>query len=82
MNDLKGLLNEGNLTQSKSFIRSFVKEVSVKGGEVVLRYTIPLFKNEGLKEGFEGASGRGVEKGAEEILRVPPIVRNGGRYWI
>ena len=42
VDDLRGLLEEGTLTERKSFIRSFVKEVKVVGGEVQLTYTMPL----------------------------------------
>ena len=44
MNDdnLRSLLEESTLTERKSFIRSFVKEVKVAGDEVLLTYTMPL----------------------------------------
>jgi len=42
VDDLKNLLEESSLTERKSFIRSFVKEVKVTGDEVLLTYTIPL----------------------------------------
>jgi site-specific DNA recombinase len=40
--DLRNLLNESSLTERKSFIRSFVKEVKVTGDGVLLTYTMPL----------------------------------------
>lgn len=40
--DLRSLLEESTLTQRKSFIRSFVREVKVTGDEVLLTYTMPL----------------------------------------
>ena len=40
--DLRSLLEESSLTERKSFIRSFVKEVKVTGDEVLLTYTMPL----------------------------------------
>ncbi len=40
--DLRNLLEESSLTERKSFIRSFVKEVKVTGDEVLLTYTMPL----------------------------------------
>ncbi len=42
VSDLHNLLNEGSLTERKSFVRSFVKEVKVTGDEVMLTYTIPM----------------------------------------
>jgi len=35
VNDLRNLLSENPLTERKSFIRSFVKEVKVTGDEVL-----------------------------------------------
>ena|GEM_PF-2445914 len=40
--DLKELLDESPLAEQKAFIRSFVKEVKVRGKEATLTYTIPL----------------------------------------
>ena len=42
VDDLRGLLEESDLVERKSFIRSFVKEVRVAGDKVLLSYTIPL----------------------------------------
>ena len=42
VDDLRDLLEESTLTERKSFIRSFVKEVKVTGDEVLLTYTMPL----------------------------------------
>ena len=63
--DLRSLLDESPLTDRKAFIKSFVKEASVKGAEVSLTYTIPIAP---LKISSEG-------------LVVLPIVQYGGRYW-
>ena len=63
---LKDVLNSSEITERKSFIRSFVKAVQVKGTEVSLEYTPDLLA--GMKPG--------------ETLRVLPIIQNGGRYWI
>ena len=63
--DLHDLLNESSLTERKTFIRSFVKEVKVTGDEVLLTYTIPMLL-------------RGV---TEEKLPVLSIVHHGGQYW-
>lgn len=42
VHDLRSLLDESSLTERKSFIRSFVKEVKVTSDEVLLTYTMPL----------------------------------------
>ena len=42
VDDLRSLLEESSLTERKSFIRSFVKEVKVTGDEVLLTYIMPL----------------------------------------
>jgi hypothetical protein len=49
VNDLRSLLEERCLTERKSFIRNFVKEVKVTGEEVLLTYTMPL-PPEGISE--------------------------------
>ena len=63
--DLRDLLNESSISERKTFIRSFVKEVKVTGDEALLNYTIPMLP-------------RGV---TEEKLPVLSIVHHGGRYW-
>jgi len=42
VNDLQGLLNNGTLTERKSFIKNLVREVRVAGNEAVLTYTMPI----------------------------------------
>ena len=42
VDDLRNLLDESSITERKSFIRSFVKEIKVTGDEVLLTYTMPL----------------------------------------
>ena len=42
VSDLRNLLEKGSLAESKSFIRSFVKEVRVTGDDVLLTYTMPM----------------------------------------
>ena len=53
VDDLRNLLEESSLTERKSFIRSFVKEVKVTGDEVLLTYTMPLPPREYPKRGWE-----------------------------
>ncbi len=64
--DLRNLLSESTLTDKKTFIRSFIKEVKVTGNEASLTYTLPL-------------PPAGV---IEEKIVVPPIVQYGGPGWI
>ncbi len=40
--DLRGLLEEGQVCDRKTFIKGFVREIRVKGDEVTLEYTPPL----------------------------------------
>ena len=48
LEDLKGILIDSPLYETRAFIRSFVKEVKVTGNEVLLTYTMPMA--EGLVE--------------------------------
>ena len=48
LEDLKGILNDSPLNETRAFIRSFVREVKVTGSEVLLTYTMPM--DEGLVE--------------------------------
>ena len=50
VDDLRDVLSQGSLTEQKTFIRSFVKEVKVTGKEVVITYTIPLPSKGSLQE--------------------------------
>ncbi len=65
VNDLHKLLSESSLAERRAFIKSFVKDVSVKDGEVLVTYTIPL-SNEGV---------------SQEKMEVLSTVQYGGRYW-
>jgi site-specific DNA recombinase len=62
VNELRDLLNGSSIAERKSFIKSFVKEIVVTGGQVKIEYTIPI--------GDKGFS--------QESLAVPHIVRFGG----
>ena len=63
--NLHDFLNESTLAKRKAFVRSFIKEVSIKDGEVRLVYTLPL-----TQDGLD-----------EERLGVLPIVHYGGPFW-
>ncbi len=64
--DLRDLLTETSLTEQKSFIRSFVKEIRVTGDRVLLTYTIPMSS----------------KKVTEEQIPVLSIVQDGSAYRI
>ncbi len=64
VDDLSDILKEGSLTERKTFIKSFVKEIRVTGNEAVLTYSIPLLPENVIIEN-EG---------------VLPIVQYSGRY--
>ena len=40
--EMSGFLSTSELTESRAFIRSFVKEIAVKPGKATIRYTIPM----------------------------------------
>jgi site-specific DNA recombinase len=63
VDDLHDLLKEGLLAERRAFIRSFIKEVRVTGGEAVLNYSMPLLP----------------EKVTIEKEGVLPTVQYGGR---
>ncbi len=63
VDDLRNMLEESTITERKSFIKSFVREVRVNGSEVSLSYCPPLLSGMMLKES----------------LSVPSIVHDGGR---
>ena len=71
--DMKSLLAGSDMTEAKSFVRSFVKEIVVGSGKATIRYTIPMLH------------GSRVEcTDTEEIaLRcaVLSTVRSGGPAW-
>jgi site-specific DNA recombinase len=61
--DLRNLLCHSSITEKKSFIKSFIREVVVTGKEVTIRYCLPVR--------CEQLTMRGTT--------VPPIVHDGGR---
>ena len=40
--DMSDFLMESDLTESKAFIKSFVKEIAVDPGKAIIRYSIPM----------------------------------------
>jgi site-specific DNA recombinase len=64
--DMRDLLTNSPLTERRSFVKSFVKEVKVTGNDVLLTYTMPMSPNRVLQEG----------------VTVLDTVQYGGRLWI
>ena len=64
--DMRDVLTNSPLTERRSFVKSFVKEVKVTGKDVLLTYTIPMSRNRVLQEG----------------VTVLDTVQDGGRHWI
>ena len=72
--DMSDYLATSELTESKAFIHSFVKEIAVAPGAATIRYAIPM---------PEDSPPRGGD--AEEVALGGPVlstVKSGGRYWI
>ena len=63
VDDLRNMLCHSSVTENKSFIQSFIREVKVTGKEVTIRYSMPV--QCGLV--------------TERATIVPPIVHYGGR---
>ena len=67
-------LATSELTESKAFIRSFVKEIAVAPGAATIRYTIPMPEDSPLRG-----------RDAEEVALGSPVlstVQSGGPGWI
>ena len=77
--DLKTLLEEADIVQRKSFIKTFVKRIEVDGGKVVVRYKLPL-PDEG--RGLSETSVLPIETfgGAEGIRTPDPLNANQMLY--
>lgn len=60
--DLKALIEESDIAERKSFLRSFIKRIEINRNEVVVHYHLPLPQN---------------EKG-ERVREVLPMVTPGG----
>ncbi len=72
--EMSDFLATSELTESKAFIRSFVKEIAVAPGAATIRYTIPMPDDSPLRGGA-----------AEEVALDGPVlstVKFGGPGWI
>ena len=68
--EMSNFLMESELTETRAFIKSFVKEIGVVPGKAVIRYTIPMPKDSPIRG-----------KDAQEIALDPPVlstVTHGG----
>ena len=68
--DMKGFLNESELTERRAFIQSFVKEIIVVPGDALLRYTVPM-------PGDSLIPGRSAEKVALNGSVLPTLPDGG-----
>ena len=70
MKEMSDFLMESELTETKAFIRSFVKEIGVVPGKAVIRYSIPMPEDSPIR-------GRDVQ---EIALNAPVLstVTHGG----
>jgi site-specific DNA recombinase len=48
--DLKSLLEEVNVVESKAFLRSFIKRIEIDGGSAKIRYILPMPPDGNMKE--------------------------------
>ena len=72
--DLKALLDEGEVCERKAFIKGFVKGIRVKGDEVTVEYTPPL--PDGKRESVLSIEGRGGQYRIRtcDTLRVKQVL--------
>ena len=71
--EMSDFLMESELTETRAFIRSFVKEIGVVPGKATIRYTIPMPKDSPIKG-----------RDAQEIALSAPVlstVTHGGPTW-
>ncbi len=71
--DMAEFLRTSDITESKAFLRTFIKRIDVEPGRAVISYTIPMPEDSpiGRKEAAEVALAEGVRNS----------VHDGGRYW-
>ena len=72
--DLADFLRTSDITESKAFLRTFIKQIAVEPGRAVINYTIPMPEDSpiGRKDAAEVALAEGVRSS----------VRDGGPGWI
>ena len=65
--ELGDFLMESELTETRAFIRSFVKEIGVVPGKAVIRYTIPMPQDSPIR----GRDAQEIALGAPVLSTVP-----------
>ncbi len=71
--DLKSLLEESDITESKAFLRSFIKRIEINRDEVKVYYHLPLPPGEKRKAAAEVLPI--VTPGGAEETRTPDFLR-------
>ena len=71
--DLRGLLEEAELTERRAFLRSFVKRIEVNRGQVSVQYRLPL--PQGGKASEPRTVLPTVTSGGAEGIRTPDLLR-------
>ena len=52
--DMRQFLAESEITESRAFLKSFVKEIEVAPGNATIRYTIPMPEDSRIPGLYEG----------------------------
>ena len=79
--DMSEFLKTSDLTESRAFIRSFVKEIEVRPGKAVIRYTIPMPVDspiggvDAAEVALSGPVISTVHDGGAEGIRTPDFLR-------
>ena len=71
--EMRDFLNESDLTERRTFVKSFVKEIVVMPGDALLRYTVPMPDNSSIPG-----------RDAEEVAlpgSVLSTIHDGGHGW-
>ena len=71
--DLKSLLEEANIAESKAFLRSFIKRIEIDKSLAVVHYNLPMPPDGGMKESL-GVLPM-VTPGGAEGTRTPDFLR-------
>jgi site-specific DNA recombinase len=70
--DLKRLLEEGRVPESKSFLRSFIKRIEIDGGSARIDYVVPVPPDRGKTESVGVLSMANL--GGAEGIRTPDLL--------
>ena len=75
--DLRGLLEEGDFTQSKTFLRSFIKKIIVDGDKVKIEYRLPMPPDGKMVQSFGvlPIEHVGGAEGIRTTLAYPPFLQ-------